>query len=225
MPQRSLAILAFCCAASHAAAGALFFLDPTRHLEAGSDAYWQLLAQQPWGRQAFVCAFAFTGVFALGLVQPVRQMADDTSWFGRWLANLALLGHAVSAVSYFRLLAGEGRRALAYAQGDAATQAAIRSFTLVLDPQGWLVFGAVGAFVLWANLAALRQASWHRGVALLGCAMALAYGAAWAGLLFGIPGLITIAAGAGAVVLAPLWWLAMGLHWLKAPGEPDSGPG
>ncbi len=217
MPQRSLAILAFCCAASHAAAGLFFFFDPTRHLEAGSAAYWQLLAQQPWGRQAFLCAFAFTGVFALGLMQPMRLMAHRESWVGHWLALLAMLGHAVNAVSYFRLLAGESRRAVAYAEGDAATQAAIRSFTLVLDPQGWLVFGAVGAFVLWANLAALRRASWHRGVAVLGCAMALAYAAAWAGLLFGIPSLITIAAGAGAVVLAPLWWLAMGLRWLKAP--------
>ncbi len=215
MPPRSLALLAYCCAASHAAAGVFFFFDPTRHLEAGSSAYWQLLAQQPWGRQAFLCAFAFTGVFALGLVQPLRLSVSGASWSGRWLANLALLGHAVSAVSYFRLLAGESRRALAYAQGSEATQAAIRSFTLVLDPQGWLGFAAVGAFMAWVNLTALRQASWPRPLSLLGCAVALAYGAAWLGLLLGVPALITIAAGAGAVVLAPLWWLAVGLRWQR----------
>jgi hypothetical protein len=220
-PQRTLALLALCAAASHAAAGVFFFFDPTRHQPAGSDAYWQLLATQPWGRLAFLGAFAFTGVFALGLIEPLRRSAHDGSALGRWLATLAMLGQAVNAIGYFRLLAGEGRRAAAYATGDAATQAAIRSFSLVLDPQGWLTFGAVGAFVLWASVAAWRGGGWPKPAALLGSAVALAYVAAWLGLLLNVPALIEAAAGAGAVVLAPIWWVLLARFWWR--GRPSAG--
>ncbi len=211
MPNKSLMMIAFFCAAAHAATGVFFFLDPTRNLAAGSDVYWQVLAQQHWGRQAFLAAFAFIGVFALGLVQAVRTSADAHSWTGRWLANLALLGYAVSAVSYFRLLGGEARRALAYSQGDAAVQAAIRSFSLVLDPLGWLTFAAVGAFFLWASWRAWQNRSWPRAVAASGMAVALGYLSAWLGLLLDLPVLVKVSAGLGATVLAPIWWVAWGL--------------
>jgi hypothetical protein len=211
MQHKSLTLIAFLCAAAHAATGLFFFLDPTRNLVAGSDVYWQVLAQQHWGRQAFLASFAFIGVFALGLVQAVRTSADATSSIGQWLANLALLGYAVSAVSYFRLLGGEAKRALAYSQGDAAVQAVIRSFSLVLDPLGWLTFAAVGAFIFWASWRAWQTRKWPRFVAALGMAVALGYLCAWLGLLWGLPVLVKVSAGLGATVLAPIWWVAWGL--------------
>jgi hypothetical protein len=215
MPYKNLTWIALCCAAAHAATGVFFFLDPTRNLIAGSDTYWQMLAQQPWGRQAFLASFAFVGVFAMGLVHPVRVSVDGASWTGRWLANLALLGHAVSAVSYFRLLGGEARRAVAYSQGDAAVQAAIRSFSLVLDPAGWLTFGAVGTFLLWAGFCAWGSRCWPRWVAALGMAVALGYLCAWLGLLLDLPWLVKLSAGLGATILAPVWWTAMSGVWRK----------
>lgn len=211
MHHKSLTVIACLCAAAHAATGIFFFVDPTRNLVAGSDVYWQVLAQQHWGRQAFLAAFAFIGVFALGLVQAVRTSANADSWADRWLANLALLGYAVSSVSYFRLLGGEARRALAYSQGDASVQAAIRSFSLVLDPLGWLTFAGVGAFFLWFSWRAWQNRRWPRAVAALGFAVACGYLCAWLGLLLDWPMLVKVSAGLGSTVLAPIWWVAWAL--------------
>jgi hypothetical protein len=213
--SKDIAILAVLCAVAHAATGIVFFLDPTRNFVAGSDAYWLVLSQQHGGRQAFLIAFAFVGVVALGLVQPVRLSVDRYSWIGIWFSNLALLGYAITAVSYFRLLGGEAKRALAYTQGDVAVQASIRSFSLVLDPMGWLTFAAVGAFLFWASWRSYHNGRWPRWIAVLGMVMACCYMSVWLGLTFDSPMLVKISVGLGATVLAPVWWMAWGLRCTK----------
>ena len=213
--NRAAAFLAFACGLAYAAAGVSFFFDPSNAAPAGSAEYWRVLSTQAPARQAFLLSFALAATFALGLVQPLRQTAALDSAAGRWLATLAMLGYAVSAVSYFRLLGAEARRAAAYSAGDAAVQQAIASFSLVLDPQGWLGFAATGAFIVVVNGALWRQRIWPRWHCGLGVAVGLAYLTAWLGLLTGQGTLVKIAAAVGAIVLGPLWWFAAGWRWAR----------
>lgn len=217
--NRFAAALAVATAVAALLAGLFFFFDPTHALATGSDAYWHALAEGHWGRTAFVAAFACTALFALGAVRPIVERVDvSRSAALHRIACLAYLGYAVSAISYLRLLGGESRRAAAYVAGDASTQAAIASFSLVLDPQGWLSFGAVGLFIASVNVAALASRAWPRGLALLGFGVALAYGCALIGLVIGNARWVALAAGVGAIGLGPLWWLGVAIVlWRSSP--------
>ncbi len=242
--MRAPAIAAWATAVAYLATGALFFVDPSRNEPAGTTAYWEILATGPAGRSAFVAAFALTGLFALGALEgvgallgtggtgPNRTSAGRTG-AGRALAArrsggraggvvsfalvLAYLGYGVNTVSYVRLLGGEAGRAQAWAEGGAEVRAAIESSSLVLDPDGYLTFGAVGVFLLVVNAVAARRRSWRGGLALVGVAAAVASWVAMVGLIVGNDDLLAVAAGVGGVLLGPLWWLGIGYELWTHP--------
>lgn len=199
--------LALACALAYLLAGVFFFFDPSHSTTPGSADYWQALAQGHWGRSAFLAAFACSGLFALGVIQPLTQLLKMKSGSVlHWASCLAYVGYAVNTVSYVRLFAAEPLRAQAYLTGDAATQQAIASFSLVLDPDGWLSFGAVGFFIAVCNIAAIQRRAWFWPLAWLGIAVALAYWTALAGLIIDHSRLVALAAGIGAIGLGPIWW-------------------
>lgn len=208
-------VLAIACGVAYLATGVFFFLDPSRVEEAGSAAYWEILAEARPGRLAFVAAFACTGFFALGVIGPVGRLLQPStgglaSGLVEWAMVLAYLGYGVNTVSYVRLLGGESRRAAAFAEGDEAVREAIQSFSLVLDADGWLTFGGIGVFFAIINLAALRTGRWPHTLALVGLASAIASWTALVGFLLDNDALLSVAAGLGGVVLAPIWWLWIG---------------
>lgn len=218
-------VLAMACGVAYLATGALFFFDPSRVEEAGSTAYWEILAEARFGRTAFVAAFACTGLFALGVVAPIgRLLRSRGGGLIHWAAVLAYLGFGVNTVGYVRLLGGESRRAAAFATGDPAVRDAIQSFSLVLDADGWLTFGGVGVFFVIINAVALRDGSWPRPLALIGLASAVASWTALGGFVFDNDALLSVAAGLGGVVLAPIWWIWIGrILWLEVPLPANQG--
>ena len=209
---QSSAIFPILCALSYISAGIFFFLDPSHSATPGTETYWHILANAGFERNGFLLSFALTGIFALGAIEPVRALLRRTQAGAlHWAINLGYLGFAVTALSYFRVLAGESTRAAAYFGGDESTRAAIASFSIALDTQGWLMFGAVGIFFLVVNLAALRAKSWPLWVSVLGVFIALLNGLGLVGLLTGNMKLVGVVAGVGGIVLGPVWWIAIGL--------------
>lgn len=212
---------ALLCAAAYVATGIFFFFDPSRAEEPGTPAYWEVLADGAIGRKLFVAAFALTGIFALGAIAAIgRRLQADPHGIVFIAVAFGALGYAVNVVSYLRVLAGESTRAAAFADGEPATQRAIESFSLVLDTDGWLTFGAVGAFFVAANLAAHRHGCWPRWLAVIGVISGVASWVAMSGLLFGNDVLLSVAAGIGGVVLAPIWWGGVGRVLLRPPMLP-----
>lgn len=215
---RFAALLAVGCALAYLGTGLFFLLDPSSAHPAGSDAYWQALAADPVERKGFLACFGVAALLAIGVIPSLgRLVRARTGDPAQWGCLLGLLGYAVTAVTYFRLLGGEVPRAAAVAAGDAATREAILSFSLSLDTQGWIIFGCVGLFLALVNGAGLvrRCLPWPLGG--LGLVAAGLYATAFAGLLFGDETLVKVAAGAGGVGVGPLWWLGIAtLIWRRA---------
>ena len=71
-------------------------------------------------------AFALGALLALGAVLAISETVRGANegWL-RWASNLAIVGFAVTAINYFRLLAVQPLRAMAYVAGDASTKAAL----------------------------------------------------------------------------------------------------
>jgi hypothetical protein len=201
---------------SYVGAGLAFLFDPSSAFAPGTVDYWRALAEGSFARQAFLASFALAGLFGLLAMpslawlaarRPARlEAAPDAA---TTICLLGGFGHAVTALSYARVLGGEPLRAAAYVAGGEQTRAAILSFSISLDSKGVVVFLCVGLFLAaYASLAGVRRALpiWLAVVGLIGAAL---YLTAFVGLWSGREELLKIAAGAGGVVIAPIWWFGL----------------
>ncbi len=210
--SRSAALLPAMVAAAYVVVGIAFFLDPSAAETTGTDAYWDVLAEAGFGRRFFLFAFAMVGVLALGAIGSIRAiLAPHPSGFLQWGFSLGYLGYAVTAVSYFRILSGEADRAKAFSDGAEETRDAIASFSIGLDPDGWLMFGATGVFLGIINAVSLSRNSWPRWLSVLGLVIAGMSLLAWFGLLADNSQVVNVAVGVGGIVLGPIWWAGLSL--------------
>lgn len=188
---------------------------------AGSDPT-QLLpsfAQNPAPLMLQFWVFAVGSLLAFAAVLAISETVRSTSegWV-RWTSNLAILGFAVTAIDFFRALSLQPARAAAFVAGDAATKTVIASTNnlISLDPQGWLGFGGVGLWVLIVSLLVLRGRALPRNLGYVGIAVAVLYWVVVAGLVYQRETLVAIAAGAGGIIAAPVWYIWMGLELRRA---------
>jgi uncharacterized protein DUF4386 len=151
----------------------------------------------------------------LAISESVRSANDG--WV-RWTSTLAIIGFAVNAVDWFRSFALDPTRAAVYVQGDAAVKAALTVPGAIahLDPQAWLRSGAVGLWIFVVSLLALRGGSWPKSLAYLGIAITIVYWLIVVSNLLQIQLFTAIVAGIGLVILAPLWYMWLGLRLRKA---------
>jgi Domain of unknown function (DUF4386) len=155
---------------------------------------------------------ALLAIAAVLAISQTMRSAND-GWV-RWTSTLAIIGLAITAIDDLRFLALTPVRAAAYAHGDAAIRAALTVPGALegLDPQHWLRLGAVGIWVLVVSLLALRGGAWPKPLAYVGLGVAVVYWLAVAGIVFQIASALTLVAGGGALVLAPLWYIWLGLR-------------
>jgi len=195
---RFTALLSLACAVFYLGTGAFFLVDPSSEFPNGSDAYWQALAEGSLARTGFLFCFGAAALCAIGVLPALKRYLGLAEYHPAfWGMSLGLLGYAVTAITYFRLLAGEPERARAVANGTAEAKSIITSFSLSLDTQGWLIFGCVSVFLFLINAAGLQSRRWPVFLCLLGMLAAALYAVAFLGLLLSEPAIVTLAAAVG----------------------------
>jgi len=201
--------------------GAIFLLLPADQ-QPGSDLalFFPSIIRDPTLISLYYLIFALGAVLALGALPAISEAVRPLSeGWARWAANLAYLGFAVTALDFFRFWSIQAYRASVFVGGDASTQAAIDATGQGLDPQGWLGFGGVGVWVLVVSLLAIRANVWPRTLSYLGIAVAVMYWLVVVSNVFGIDILLSIVAGFGGVILAPIWYIWVGLLLRRAGAE------
>jgi Na+/H+-translocating membrane pyrophosphatase len=148
-----------------------------------------------------------------------RLRVTDARWAG-WAAGVGLVGALLSTVHGVQEMAQNAKLADLWDNGDAATRAALtvsNSLPSASDPRGLASFGFSGLFMLAAGALILRSADalprrlGH--VALAGGVLLLLLSA---GSAFEIDLLVLIPGGLVSLVVGPLWWLWLGLHFWRA---------
>lgn len=216
------AALCLLCAVSYAVTGIAFFVDPSSQFRPGTPEYWATLANAPLGRLVFLMAFALAGITAFCTMPEIRRLIAPMNSLGRLAASLGQLGFGVTAISYVRLIGGEAQRAQAFAAGSEDVRQSIASFSLSLDPQGWLIFFSSGLCLLIFGCVGWRAGTIPRAIAALGSICGLLYIVAFAARATQHMLVVDIAAGLGAVVIGPIWWTSLALRFLTAPAQPSS---
>lgn len=199
---------------SYVVAGIAYLLVPAEQKAVGDPAaFLSSFAQHPTVATLEYRAFALGAALAIAVVLAVseRVRSAHQGWV-RWTSSLATVGFAVTAIHYFRYVALYPGRAAAYVAADTATKAALAAnqSLMSMDPDGWLMFGGVGLWLLVVNLLALRGNIWPKALAYVGIAGAIAYWFVVAGLVLLVEVFVTIAA-AAAVILGPIWYIWAGL--------------
>lgn len=159
-------------------------------------------------------AFALGAVFALAAVFTISERVRSANdGLVRWTSNLAFLGFAVIAVTYFRLMAQVPHRAEMFLSADIHLQEAmaVTELDLYLDPQGWLGYGAIGLWVLVVSVLALRAQAMPRPLVYVGIGAGLLYWLVVAGYVSEIGTLTAIAAALGGILLGPIWYIWNGI--------------
>jgi len=160
-------------------------------------------------------AMAWGAVFALAVIPAVSEKVRNLNegWV-RWTGTLATLGFAVTILDNYWAIVMTPARAAAYVTSSEAMRAAfaVPGEVQFIDIQGWLGYGAVGLWVLVINLLALRGAIFPKPLAYLGIATALAYFLVLTTMVFpNVRGMILVVAAIGGILLAPIWYIWIGL--------------
>jgi hypothetical protein len=203
---------------SYILVGVLYLLLPANQKSAPDDlAFYTSVLQSPGLLRIYYLIFALGAVLGLGAVPAISESVRSVheGWV-RWTANLAFLGFAVTIIDFFKVWAIQVYRAEIFVNADASARAAISATSDGLDPQGWLSFGMVGAWVLAVSLLALRENLWPKSLSYAGIALASIYWLIVVGNVFGVDILLSIAAALGGVVLAPIWYIWAGLRLRQA---------
>jgi hypothetical protein len=80
-----------------------------------------------------------------------------------------------------------------------------------LDPDGWMTFGAVGAFVLITTVVAIKQKPVPALLAIAGLGASVSYWLVVFGNVSDNDSVISLAAAVGGVILGPIFYIGMGL--------------
>ncbi len=166
----------------------------------------------PFTLLLWTCAVG--ALIAFGAVGAISALVEEESegWV-RWARNVAYLGFAVAVVDFLRMLVIAPARAAAYQAGDATTKAAMvtSDFFIALDPNEWLKFGCIGLWLFVVAVVALRRSVLPKALACLGIAGAILYWVYVAGVTLKVPALTLVGAGLGASVIAPIWYIWVGV--------------
>ncbi len=191
-----------------------YLLMPTA-LQSWADpaAYLSSFAEAPTFPLVEYSANVLTAILALAVVVAIPNTIRPVheGWL-RWTTALALVGYSVTALQYLRELAFIPRMAELFIVADAATRAATAEnlYLVLLDPHGWITFGAIGTWLLAINVLALPGTRWPRLLAYIGVSGGIVYWLIVAGTVFRVDVLVTIAAAAGAI-MGPIWFIWTGL--------------
>ena len=225
MRDRSVAKLGGICSIlvglSYLAIGATFFLLPAEQ-QPGSpvsfDAFFESVAGGSTVLVLYCWAFTVGGFVAIAAVPAISDLVRSANegWI-RWTSALAVIGYAVLAVEYLVLQDEVPRMAAGYIRLDESARAAIAVVgPLNLNNDGWAGFGTVGLWLAVVNWLALRGGQWPKALAVIGLIVGIGNGLVIAGFILDSPILILITAGLGGVILAPIWFIWMGVRLRQA---------
>jgi hypothetical protein len=202
-------------------AGLLSLVAPADLRSDDPPTYWHAVLANPTLAVAGFWVIALGGIVGLGAIGAISALVSTAhQGMVRWTHDLAFVGFAVTAVSFARMAAITYGRGLTYfcescTGTDNFKKVIDGTQPLVqLDPQGWFTFGAVGLWVLVVSVLAIRARVLPTVLAMLGLVVAVFYGMALAGNVFGIDALFSIASSVG--VLAALGWYGwIGMYLLR----------
>lgn len=221
------AVCAILLGLTHFATGTTYMRLPPDQQAGGADPgrFLASVATEPASITLLWVLLAGTGFLGFGVVSAMQQRVQHVhEGLARWATALGYLAFAVTTVHFVRFVVLVPEHAQAYAAAEGAAQSAFaRAFALAgLTGGELLTFGVTGIWALTIATLAIRGGALPRALGFVGLAVGVLYLVGASGYALRIPLMVSIGAGLGGVVMAPIWYIGVGLVLRRAsPPEPD----
>lgn len=192
--------------------GIYVLLSPDLRAEVPAARFLPAFAQSHSLLTAFFWIETLVGVLGLAAVPAISSLVRSANeGWTRWAGSLASAGFVVAAVGYSLSIARLPGIANAFVAGDASTKAALAAtWKSSIDLFGLWGYGAVGFWVLVVSLLSLQQKDSVKLLAYLGILHAVLFLLVPVGAIFKSGTILLVVAGL-AVIVAPIWWIWMGM--------------
>ena len=164
---------------------------------------------------AFFWVEALVGILGLAVVPALNALMNgkNEGWI-RYGGNLAIVGYGVSSVGY--LLSISRLPAIAHTfVTDPSTQAVLSAtWKASIDLTGFWGYAAIGLWFLFVGITALQNKTLPKWLAIVGVLVAVPHLLIPIGAYFKLQSVLT--AVLVIAVLAPIWYIGIGLHMRKA---------
>jgi len=208
---------------SYLAVGVGYLLQPEAQRSGTADQNLLSLADNATGFRVVNWSLALGGIVALAAVPAICSAIRANRDWTAWARNLGVVGFAVATVNAFRTLAlgviEAGHFAYSVDPANADEIAIINQVAILndnmrlsLDTDGWMSFGVVGLFVLLTSVLGTRSGFLPKALGAIGILTSVLYALVVVGFTSGNSDLVAIAAAAGGIVLAPVFFIWTGLR-------------
>ncbi len=194
----------------------LYIIMPANlHAEVPAKTFLPAFADHPDLLLAFFWVEALVGIMGLAVIPAINSLVKGRN--EGWLSfggNLAMIGYGVSSVGYLLSIARLPAIAKAFVS-DPSTQAVLSvTWKASIDLLGFWGYAAIGLWILFVSLTALKQVTYPRGLAFLGIIVAIPHFLIPIGAYFKLQPVLTGALVLG--LLVPIWYIWIGIHLRKA---------
>lgn len=202
---------------AYATTGLAFLAQPAGLRVIDPETFWTTLVQDSTAHLLIHWASVATGLLGLAVVPAVAKLVyTKHKGLILWTSIMACLGFAMNARGHLMEVAFDRKIIPIYLDAEPATRQAVHVVAgLALDvPDGFLSFGAVGFWILVVCTLTAQNRILSKPLSYLGIATGLSFFLGVIGFTVVNMFLITLAAGLGTVILAPIWciWLGVSLY-------------
>ena len=203
--------------------GASHFLMPKAqlHFATGITAdFFKSLASKSTAFQVHYWTFAISSLLIMAVVLGLKNfLGPRQSLWLRLTEVLVLIGLAVTALEFILMQNYALRLAKEFQDLDVSAQTIISTISLPrLDPEGLFGFGLSGLWLGTVNLIMFKGNQIPKLLAIFGLLGAFLNELVFVGVLFHIAFLIDLAAGVGAMIIGPVWFLWLGIRLIRHGG-------
>jgi hypothetical protein len=200
---------------AYVGAGLAFLVLPEGFTSGIPARFIQAYASAPAFLNAQYLAWTLLGLAAIGAVPAISELVRSANpgWVD-FATRLALLAFAVLAVDNVRSMALDSILAKLYLGGDATARSIINTTIAPyqhLEPHDYITSGGAGLWVFVVSLTGLLSGRISKLIGSLGLVVASLYWVVVIGKVTQNMAMFSVVA-IGAIVLAPIWYIAMGIR-------------
>ncbi len=215
--NKNIGFAALLCAAFYIIVGMTHFLMPSAQLHFSSGVTSEFFISLTKNATAFhvhYWAFVIASILNIGVIYGVTNHLKFSAFY-QFTAILAIIGLSVTAYDFARM----HYQAIHLAEKFVTSDAFIKDIILIqgldrLDAYG-IGFNLLGFYLFILSYHTLGTKIWSRTISIIGILAGILLQFVLIGILTRIGILIDIAAGMGGIVLAPLFFIGIGLFYIK----------
>ena len=194
-----------------------YFILPKEQLSTEGEAFGtflESLAKSSYVFKLQMWLFALGSMFAIASVLAIYNYFKhlNPAWI-HWTSYLAIIGFSIIMIMSFSTQIYIPELAKRYVTSSESVQSVIK--TRGFGFNDWMGFSLIGFWMTVVNILGFKNKIWPKFLCFVGFTCGLSYLLVGVGLMLSLSVLISISAGISGFLLAPIWYIIVGVLFKK----------